>query len=110
MKRFETKWVVIIGLLLIGAFVATLAYPSKYKVGMSWDDAIALAKPDHLELYATNLETSGHSKEQLEKDVIYIAYDSHAGVVFDLNDQKRIIRVHKLKYFGINFTELIRKF
>ena len=110
MRRFQTKWVIIIGLLLLGALVATLAYPSKYKIGMSWNEAVALAKPSQLELYGTGLDPVGLSKEQMEKEVFFTAYDSHAGVFLDLNDQKTIIAVHKCKYLGINFAELIRKF
>jgi hypothetical protein len=110
MKRFETKWALLIGLLLIGAFVATLAYPSKYTIGMSLDEAVTLAKPAQLKLYGTGLDADGHSKEQMEKEVFYTAYDSHAGVFLELNNEKRIIGVRKWKYFGINFAELIRKF
>jgi hypothetical protein len=110
MRLFKSKRVAIIAFLLMGALAATLAYPSKYKVGMSWDQAVALAKPGNLELYDTGLDTEKLSKDQLKQTVIYTAYDSQAGVFLDLNDQKTIVRVHKLKYFGINFAELIRKF
>src|SRR5689334_2245984 len=100
MRRFGTKWIIIIGLLLLGALVATLAYPSKYKVGMTWNQVVALAKPGYLDLYGTGLDPDGLSKEQLEKEVFYTAYDSQAGVFLDLNHQKAIVRVHKCKYFG----------
>lgn len=109
-KHFETKWVVLIIIMfLMAAFAIVLTYPSKYQVGMSWDEVVALATPEQLQLYGTAIETEGLSPERLEKEVVYSAYDSRAGLYIELNNQKKVIRVKRWKYFGINFAELSKK-
>jgi len=108
MKRFETKWIaLIIGLLLIAIFATVLTYPKKYKVGMSWEEVVTLAKPETLKLNSSGLETNGIPKEQLEKEVAYSAYDTRAGILIDFNYRKKVIGVQRWKYFGIDFPLLI---
>jgi len=110
-KRFESKWIVlIVGLLLVAVFATVLTYPKKYKVGMSWDEVVTLAKPERLELYGTGLETEGLSSKRLETEIVFTTYDPRAGLYIELNNQTNVIRVQRWKYFGVNFAELLNKF
>ena len=110
MKRSGPKWMLIIlTLVLAAAFVDALTHPKIYKVGMSWDEVVALAKPQKLELTEAGLETAGIPNDELQKEVLYTAYDSHAGLLIELNYQKKILRVQRWKYFGIDFVNLATK-
>ena len=109
MKRYTKESTLLIALLLTAAFIGMVVYPTTYKLGMSWDEACALAKPEELKLQSTSLETEGVPKNVLEKQIAYWAYDSHRGVLVELNYQKTIIKVQRWKYCGIDFAALFNK-
>jgi hypothetical protein len=110
MKIFNIKWaLIILALVLAAVFADVLTHPKKYKIGMSWDEVEALAKPQKLELSAAGLETEGIPKDILQKEVAFSTYDSRAGLFIEFNYEKTILRVQRWKYFGIDFANLAKK-
>jgi len=110
MKSANTKkFCVLLVVVLSGVLLGALIYPKKYKKGMSWDQVVAIANPEKLKLYGTGLETEGLSAQRLEQEVVYTIYDSNAGLYVELNYYKRVIRVQRWKYFGVDFAKLINK-